>query len=301
MTLENVIETDVLVVGGGMAGMFAAIKARERGFDITLVDKGYVSQSGGAAFAGGYYNVFNPEWGHDLDAWVEQVSKTGEYVNNREWTEIVLKDSYDRYQDLISWGVEFVKEKDGKLYFKRRGVLKTMMMWRGKYMPVVRKQTLKVGVNIMNKIMVVDLLKQDGKVVGAIGFHTTSGDLYIFKAKATVITTGNNSFKTGPAPIHYWTSDGDAMGYRAGLEITGKEFSFRGNTGMMADYPDWRGHGFANIRFGKLITAEGKKVKDPTIDEVHAGRAPILLGPRRCYSRRYKVNAAASEGNRSSL
>ena len=116
MIRENVVETDVLVVGGGMAGTFAAVKAKEQGLDVTLVEKGYVSKSGGAAFAGGYYGVFNPDWGHDLDASMEQMCKLGEYINNREWIEIVLKESYERYRDLVSWGVEFVKEDDGSIY-----------------------------------------------------------------------------------------------------------------------------------------------------------------------------------------
>lgn len=68
MQSEKVFSTDVLVIGGGMAGIFAAVKAREQGLKVTLVDKGYVSKTGSTAFAGGYYGVFNPEWGHDFDA-----------------------------------------------------------------------------------------------------------------------------------------------------------------------------------------------------------------------------------------
>ncbi len=58
VTRENIVETDVLVVGGGMAGTFAAVKAKEQGIDVTLVEKGDVGKSGGAAFAGGYFGVF---------------------------------------------------------------------------------------------------------------------------------------------------------------------------------------------------------------------------------------------------
>ena len=116
MTMDNVIETDVLVVGGGMAGTFAAVKAREQGLDVTLVEKGYVSKSGGAAFAGGYYGVFNPEWGHDLNASMEQMCKLGEYVNNREWAEIVLKESYEISQQ-VSRRVRLPACLSGKLRF----------------------------------------------------------------------------------------------------------------------------------------------------------------------------------------
>jgi succinate dehydrogenase/fumarate reductase flavoprotein subunit len=60
LSREKKIKTDVLVVGGGLAGCFAAIKAKEQGVDVTLVDKGYVGKSGQTPFANGYA-VFNPE------------------------------------------------------------------------------------------------------------------------------------------------------------------------------------------------------------------------------------------------
>ena len=95
MSSENSVETDVLVIGGGMAGCFAAIKAKEQGVDVTLVDKGYAGKSGQTPFAGSY-SVFNTEWGDDLDAWVEQITKVGDYVNNRVWTVMAFKESYAR-------------------------------------------------------------------------------------------------------------------------------------------------------------------------------------------------------------
>ena len=85
MGAENIIETDILVIGGGMAGCFAAIKAKEQGADVTLVDKGYVSRSGSSPFARGLM-VFNPEWGHDLDIWMNHVNKNKapKRITNRE-------------------------------------------------------------------------------------------------------------------------------------------------------------------------------------------------------------------------
>jgi succinate dehydrogenase/fumarate reductase flavoprotein subunit len=46
MSVEHVVETDVLIIGGGIAGLFAAIKPREQGLDVTIVDKGYAGKSG---------------------------------------------------------------------------------------------------------------------------------------------------------------------------------------------------------------------------------------------------------------
>ncbi|MBW1769292.1 MAG: FAD-dependent oxidoreductase, partial [Deltaproteobacteria bacterium] len=50
MSIETVVETDVLVIGGGIAGCFAAIKAKEQGADVTLIDKGYVGKTGETPF-----------------------------------------------------------------------------------------------------------------------------------------------------------------------------------------------------------------------------------------------------------
>jgi len=90
--------------------------------------------------------------------------------------------------------------------------------------PFIRKQAVKLGVRTMDRIMVTDLLMQDGQVAGAVGFSIDSGDFYVFKAKATVLTAGGNSFKPAGFPIHMLTGDAEAMAYRAGAEIASKEF-----------------------------------------------------------------------------
>ena len=65
MNIDKLVETEVLVIGGGMAGLFAAIKAREKGVEVAVVDKGYTGKSGSSPYAF-WYVVYNPDWGHDL-------------------------------------------------------------------------------------------------------------------------------------------------------------------------------------------------------------------------------------------
>jgi len=297
MSLENVVETDVLVIGGGMAGCFAAIKAKEQGVDVTLVDKGYVSRSGQTPFAGSYA-VFHPGWGHKLDAWMDQVNTLGEYVNNREWAEIVFKDSYARYQDLVSWGVEFLKEDAEPHRPVHRsphpyGAASESVHWEPNFPQVLRKQATKSGVKIMDRIMVTDLLKQDGRIVGAVGIPMESYDLHIVKAKAVVISAGSGGFKSLGFPISELTTDGHMMAYRAGAEITGKEFTDTHFT--RADHPGYRSsprpflessrqflRGMPSWRF---FNAEGDEVPRLGMSwplwleleiEAHAGRAPVF-------------------------
>ena len=184
MPSENIIESDVLVIGGGISGLFAAIKAREQGVKVTIVDKGYIGKSGASIFGGGFYgffSVFDPAMGHDLKVWLDRISKTCEYINNPEWTAIALKDSYARYQDLITYGIDFEKSEDGEpRSFKENAPLEAFRMSRGRHTPgLMRKQALKSEVNIIDRIMVTNLIQQDGRVIGACGFHIWSGDWYL--------------------------------------------------------------------------------------------------------------------------
>lgn len=297
MSIENVLETDVLVIGGGIAGCFAAIKAKEQGADVTLTDKGYVGKSGETPFAK-HFGVFHPEFGHDLDGWMNQVSFIGEYMNNPEWTEITLKESYARWQDMVAWGVEFYKYDDGEYVWwpprppemLAKFPMQSIRMVQRKHAEVCRSQATKTGVNILDRVMIADLLKQDGKVVGAIGFSIESHDLYIIKAKATVMSAGASAFKPNGTPLHVITGDGEAMAYRVGAEITGKEWNDCHPS--RAEFPAWQWSPRKNLStskkddFGGLpskVNAEGDLFADGQsvtlyIEDVHeadAGRAPV--------------------------
>jgi len=206
-TLTNmkkvVVDTDVLVIGGGIAGTFAAIKAKEKGVDVTLVDKGTVGKSGLSPWFGAY-SVFDESKGATKKQYVDQVAKEGEYLVNRDYSEIFTEDSMDRYKDLVSWGVK--QDRKGS-----RGV-------------IFREQVKKAGVRIIERTMITDLLEKNGQVCGAVGFPMEEDKAVVIKAKAVVLCSGSGAFKTPGFPISSLTHDGDAMAYKVGAEISGKEF-----------------------------------------------------------------------------
>ena len=73
------LESDVLVIGGGITGGFAAIKAHDSGASVAVADKGTIGRSGQSPYVDSHL-VFNPDWGDDLKAWLDQVAHVGEYV-----------------------------------------------------------------------------------------------------------------------------------------------------------------------------------------------------------------------------
>lgn len=283
MPLEEVFDTDVLIVGGGAAALVSAIKAKEKGVDVILVDKGYAGKSGQTPYAT-FFAVFNPEWGHNLDDWMNQATISGEYLNDRDWIEIVLKESYDIYGDFVSWGVKFITDQ-GKPFKRRIGVSEMFLLDKINFSQAMRKHAVKIGVKVIDRVVVAELLKQGETVAGAVGIPMDKDCLYILKAKSTILCTGGSSFKPAGWPVYGLTSDGDAMAYRAGAEITGKEFIDTHPT--RADFPAYSHH-ISEVdmtRFpkpGAMINAEGKEVQGAPSPlkmefEAHAGQAPLFV------------------------
>jgi len=310
---EYIIETDILVIGGGMAGFNAAIKAREQGMKVTFVDKGYISKSGQTPFAMDFA-CFNPEWNHDQDSWLKTIYSAGEYLCNREWTEIILQDSLQRFKDLESWGVEFIRKESGDPVLNAIGgtPTETVQLVERKFVKVLRKHATKLGVNLVDKVMVTDLLENNGKIIGAIGFPTDSCHLYIFKAKATVLTMGGNSIKPISLIGSELTADGDAMAYRAGAEISGKEFTHTYYTG--GDPAKWYnfisgisavGWERSHKNFTSITNSEGNEVQLSSplgfreLDfEAYAGRTPLRLNVNEKNIHLFqKLGCMDSEGN----
>src|SRR5947207_2288887 len=114
------IDADVLVVGGGFAGLWAALRAAERGAQVVLADKGYVSRTGCSPISGGVTTAPFPS--DDLDPWVREFVQHGGYLADQDWTRQMLEDQRERVADLDRWGVPISKDADGAIRrFRSRG------------------------------------------------------------------------------------------------------------------------------------------------------------------------------------
>jgi succinate dehydrogenase/fumarate reductase flavoprotein subunit len=293
MTKEKMLETDVLVVGGGMAGFASAIKAREQGAEVMFVDKGYISKSGQTPWAMDFV-YFDPDRGHSYDEWMAEIITAGEHICNKEWTEIILKESKQVFMDLVSYGIEIFKTEDGEPLLNSMGGTKTepAQIVERDFVKVLRKYCKKIGIKIVDKVMITDLLTgKDGQVVGAVGIPTETLELRVFKAKAVILTTAACGFKPLSFPGYELTGDGEAMAYRAGAEISGKEFApvhfmgidpskyYQFMTGISAS-----GWEKSHKNCFTIINALGEEVKlaSPVsfreLDyEAHEGRTPLHL------------------------
>jgi succinate dehydrogenase/fumarate reductase flavoprotein subunit len=216
----HTLETDVLVIGGGFAGCFAAIKAREAGAKVIMAVKGRTGRSGLTPWANSWF-VFKDTRGVTREQYLQQFVLSGEYLNNMDFVEILMAESYDRYLEASSWGAQ-----TGREYYYQPGTVTRSIEVVG-CGDAMRKKVAASGVELLERVMITSLIKPEDKVIGAVGFHMESGQPYAILAKATVMAAGPASFK--PLGMGYpcsaATADGDAMAYRAGAEISGKEFN----------------------------------------------------------------------------
>lgn len=227
-------ETDVLILGGGLAGCWAAIRARDFVKDVTLIDKAMVGKSGASVFA---HTMLAPTPPGDMAAWREEFVRRGEFFNDQDWLDVLFREEGRRIEDLVRWGVPFLREREGQLHVTTgfgHQVTRELLCDGHKLMEVMRNKVLEAGVNLVERVMVTDLLTSDGKhpsggrVVGAVGFHGRTGDPVVYRSRSVVIATGRINAKMKGHFTYNITGDGTAMAYRAGAELSNMEFSTSG-------------------------------------------------------------------------
>ncbi len=211
-------KTDVLVLGTGMAGFFAAIKASEMGADVTIVgdgESGFTGQSVGGTHR---LRAVLPE--DDFEAALKGTVIESEYMIDQEFAESALKETWVNIQALQKMGIDFRKGDDGNIQwyfgdtqdpdFKQRNIVWEPM---GSYRHLlkVKKEALKRGVKVVDRVMVTALLTSGSAVCGAAGFGSRTGEFHVFEAKAVVVATG--TFSGGAVTNPSLAGDGVAMAF----------------------------------------------------------------------------------------
>lgn len=243
---DKVIETDVLIIGGGVAGCVAAVKASEHGADVTVLEKAAIKRSGGAT-SGMDHIATIPHGNVTIKDIVSQVCDDGVYppiFNKKGLTDANLfyaawKDTRKRLEELETWGVT-IRWDDGEYYWihsGRTGGITTIRFHGQRFKPQLAAAVQKRGVRVIERTMGVDLLLNDGKVVGAVALNVRNNEFLVVKAKSTIIGTGMVQRIFNPedgAPwknkmMYHWcptgAGDAHAMAFRAGARLVNMEFS----------------------------------------------------------------------------
>ncbi|MBS7525377.1 FAD-dependent oxidoreductase [Fusibacter paucivorans] len=252
-------DSDVLVLGGGIAGCMAAIDAAKSGMRVTVVEKAGIKRSGAG--------------GSGCDHWENAATNPGSTVSAETLTAAMMDDN-DGYNNAIShyiearegWhylsqietmggkirddedlykGAAFRDEKTKLLYAYDYDSKTTLRIWGSTFKPAMVKTMRSLGIEIVEHTMVTSLLTTEEGVtdsqrtkrcIGAMGFQTRTGAFHVFHAKSVIMAMSR------PARIWLFSAsypgicefrpmscigDGHAMGWRAGAEFNMMEKSVR--------------------------------------------------------------------------
>ena len=294
----RVIETDILIVGGGGAGCFAALRARDFFENVLVVSKGYVGPGSVSATLGGGANICFP--GDDHKAWMEEMVERGEYLNDQEWVKIQLEGVYPLAMDLDRWGMAYglkIFEKDEQGNFlrkKARGNIntRTAVIHGFPMMETLRKKILERNIKLLERVMVTDLLLNNGRVAGVLGLDYRKGEFYLIKARAVVLAAGGCSFKISLcSPAAACMGEAQRMAYDAGAILRNidqamsqsnpKAIEMHGMTlfaGVGGKFLNGLGEEFM-LRYDPKVGSRARltKLVIGMAKEVEAGRGPIYM------------------------
>ncbi len=286
---EQEIETDILVLGGGIAGCWAAVGAARKGVRVALVEKAATIRSGaGGSGCDNWENVvlhplinINPEEGAQrrIDLLGGYACGIGHEISCRENYDALLEmekmggkirdfdDEYKGYPGrdektkfIIYSGVEMSPTK-----------IPSVLVWGTTFKPLIKNECERLGVKIYDRVMATSLLTEGGiqgaTVVGATAFNNRTGEFMVFKAKATILSMGGVGavwvFDTELAGIATFkprtiSGDGVAMAWRAGAELTMMERSGLLRYGTGHKHHWYSGAGDASYRDVQLVDDNGK-------------------------------------------
>ena len=284
----QVLSTDVVIVGGGAAGCYAALNLHRHGIKTVIVCKGLVGKSGASIFAGNLVLA-----GRGLGNTEEQARNTAEFLikyHNQflidqhwaracgQWIENVY------YPELEEAGLYLRRDNEGNVVTspgKIRSVAANLQGNSGvPFMDLRRKQVIRAGIPKLEETAVTALLhRPDGSVCGVFALDVMRGEYRVVLARAVILATGySDRLHARSTGTREMSGDGIAMAWRAGAALANLEMQWW-HTNDIADPPSWqRMQVYPNPMLGsdksaRMVNSAGEEFFNQQQDD------PLAYGP----------------------
>ena len=227
------LETDVLVVGAGGAGMYAAIAAARNGADVILADKSLISRGGATIMA--QMTTAAALGDEEPDSWekhLEDTLEAGRGLCNEELSGILCREAIDRIREMDDWKVGWAR-KDGNItgvmapgHSVPRCVYVDFLNTGPAVAKCLRTQVARADtVMRVSGLAINDVVVKDGVVTGAVGWNLEDETPVTIAANAVIIAAGGLTrlYQRNSASVNM-NGDGYAMALRAGADLIDMEF-----------------------------------------------------------------------------
>jgi succinate dehydrogenase / fumarate reductase, flavoprotein subunit len=251
---------DVLIIGGGSAGLRAAIEAHDAGARVLVISKSRRGDPHTVLARGGInaaLGTMDPE-----DNWIIHAGDTlreGEFLADYERVEVLCKNAADAVNELVNWGARFHREKDGRLtqrFFGTHTYRRTVFYedWTGEeIIRVLMEQVSQRKIEIIDNVYVTKLLKTDDdvngetsagreeegegeiEIKGALGIDIKKNEIVIFGCKSLILAAGGYTrvYSVSSSRIFENYGEGVALAYEAGADLVDMEMVQFHPTGMV--------------------------------------------------------------------
>ncbi|MBI3280411.1 MAG: fumarate reductase/succinate dehydrogenase flavoprotein subunit [Acidobacteria bacterium] len=280
-------EHDVIVIGAGGAGLRAAIEAAAGSVSVGLITKSLLGKAHTVMAEGGVAAALaNVD---ERDNWRVHFADTmrgGQYLNNWRMAELHAKEAPDRVKELEAWGALFDRTSDGRILQRQFGGHRYPRLAHVgdrtglEMIRTLQDHGIHQSIEVYMEHTVIRLLKDGGRIAGALAYERERGRFKLFRARAVVLATGGigRAYKITSNSWEY-TGDGHALAYDAGALLIDMEFVQFHPTGMVWP-PSVRG----------ILVTEGVRGEGGVLRNKHGKRFMFDDIPEN-----YRAQTAASE------
>ena len=241
---------DVLIIGGGSAGLRAAIEAHDAGSNVLIISKSKKGDPHTTLARGGInaaLGTMDPQ-----DNWMVHAADTlreGEFLADYEKVEVLCKNAPDALNELVNWGARFHREENGKLtqrFFGAHTYRRTVFYedWTGQeIIRVLLDQVIQREIEIVDNVYIAKLLKSSSvgvkgeatEVKGAYGIDFKKKEIVRFECKSIILATGGYTrvYSVSSSRIFENYGEGVALAYEAGVDLVDMEMVQFHPTGMV--------------------------------------------------------------------